>query len=415
MRLDRLKNYLVNPLLLGSTLMIGGSMGVNVINYVYHLVMGRLLGPADYGVVARIFSLLYVVSIVPISSSFAIVKFISEAKTGEASVAVYRAISKFGWKLGGIFGVAVVLLSPLIAKFLNIATPIPVALVGGVLFLSLITLVNQATLQGLLKFGGVVWPNAVSSIAKLALGLVAVWVGMQVVGVIGAVVVSVLLAYLLSYRLLPIEYKSTSKGTDFDLGSFLKFSFPVLVQSLAFTSLFTADVILVKHYFPPTVAGWYAALSMLGKIIYFATQPISAVMFPYVVQKISSGKSYLLILGMSFTLTAIVSFIILGAYFLFPDLAIGLLYGSKYLDIRPELVWMGWFMSLYCLNYFLVTFFLAVGRIKVIIWPVIAAVAQIVAIVIWHRSLHQVVLVSLVIMGGLLLPLLWSLWRNPKA
>ena len=63
MRLDRLKNYLVNPLLLGSTLMIGGSMGVNVINYVYHLVMGRLLGTADYGVVASIFSLLYVVSI----------------------------------------------------------------------------------------------------------------------------------------------------------------------------------------------------------------------------------------------------------------------------------------------------------------------------------------------------------------
>ena len=39
------------------------------------------------------------------------------------------------------------------------------------------------------------------------------------------------------------------------------------IQALAFTSFFTTDLILVKHFFPPFEAGIYAALSTLGKII----------------------------------------------------------------------------------------------------------------------------------------------------
>ena len=60
--------------------MVGGSMLSNVVNYLYHLAMGRILGPVDYGILASLFSIFYIIGIVPLSSSVSIVKFVSTAK-----------------------------------------------------------------------------------------------------------------------------------------------------------------------------------------------------------------------------------------------------------------------------------------------------------------------------------------------
>lgn len=75
-----IKNLLKHPLFSGSFVMIAGSMAINVVNYIYHLLMGRILGPVDYGTLASVYSLLYIVTIIPTSASVSIVKFISSAK-----------------------------------------------------------------------------------------------------------------------------------------------------------------------------------------------------------------------------------------------------------------------------------------------------------------------------------------------
>src|SRR3989344_9147131 len=90
-----MNKILKHPLFSGSIIMFGGSMAVNVINYIYHLLMGRILGPIDYGSLASIYSLLYVVAIVPISTSFAIVKFISQAKNKKERGYIYWVLKKF--------------------------------------------------------------------------------------------------------------------------------------------------------------------------------------------------------------------------------------------------------------------------------------------------------------------------------
>ncbi len=41
---------LKHPLISGSTVIFVGSMVANIINYIFNLVMGRLLLPADYGI-----------------------------------------------------------------------------------------------------------------------------------------------------------------------------------------------------------------------------------------------------------------------------------------------------------------------------------------------------------------------------
>ena len=88
-----------SPLFSGSVVMIGGSMLANAVNYLYHLIMGRVLGPVDYGVLASVFAILYVISVIPVSTSFAIVKFISSTKNKRELWGVYVAIKRFVFAL----------------------------------------------------------------------------------------------------------------------------------------------------------------------------------------------------------------------------------------------------------------------------------------------------------------------------
>ena len=79
--------------------MIGGSMFVNATNYVYHVLMGRILGPVDYGVLASVFALLYIVSIVPMSTSVAIAKFVSSAKDKKEEAEIFNGIKHFIYRV----------------------------------------------------------------------------------------------------------------------------------------------------------------------------------------------------------------------------------------------------------------------------------------------------------------------------
>lgn len=372
-------------------------MAINVVNYVYHLVMGRILGPVNYGVLASLFSILYIVGIVPTSTSVAIVKFISSAKNSGEMVSIYSSLNKLVFEIASAISILTIVASPFIANFLHIDNVFLIVLITPILFFSLLTLVNQATSQGLLKFMGFVLPNFVSSLAKICLGMFLVIMGYSVFGAMVGVFGGGLLAFFVS-RWYVGEIRKTKKiKNKYDLKPFLKYSLPVFLQALAFTSIFTTDVILVKHFLPAFDAGIYAALSTLGKIVFFASSPISSVMFPVVAGRSAKGEGYLKIFWGSFALTLFVSGMAVGIYYLFSDFAINILYGTAYLTASKDLVWMGLFMLLYTLSLLLVNFSLSLGNTKIIIFPILAAFGQAILLWIFHSSILMVIQVSLAI------------------
>ena len=370
-------------------------MAANAINYVYHLVMGRVLGPEDYGVLASLYSILYLAGIVPISASVSIVKFISSAKE-EDVYSVYSAIKKLVFRISITFLILFSLFSPLISRFLKIEDVWSVALIAPIIFLSLMALVNQASAQGFLKFSGTVVPTLISAVAKFSLGILLVLAGWSVFGAVFGIVIGMALAYFYSAWFIK-KILAERKAKKYDLGPFLKYGFPVLLQAFAFTSLFSTDVLLVKHFFDPFQAGIYGALSTLGKIIFFATSPVTATMFPIVSKRKSLGEGYHKVFLLAAGAIFAISFAITLFYWLFPQIAIGMLYGSAYLSASRELVWMGVFMLFYSLANLLVNYSLSLGSPKIIIFPLLGATAQILLIWFWHESLLQVIQISFVI------------------
>ena len=406
-----MKKLINHPLFSGSAVMVGGSLIANGINYLYHLIMGRMLGPASYGILASIFSVLYMVSVVPMSTNFAIVKFISSAKDKKERIAIYKSLKDLVMKVAIGISILVFLFSPQIANFLKIEQISNIRLIFIIVFFSLMTLVNQASSQGRLNFFGVVVPMIISSLTKFLFGVVFVIIGLSVGGAVFGIVLASIFAYIISLRYVK-KFKERVVNNKFDTKPFLKFAFPVLMQALAFTSIFTVDLILVKHFFPPFEAGLYAALSTLGKIVYFAAQPITQVMFPIVSGRRAKGGGYKKVYYLSLVATLSISSIIVLFYYLFPNIAIGLLYGEAYLQATKELVWMGAFIGIYSICYNLTNFLLSIDRTKIVIFPILATIVQIVGIYKFHSSLLEVIKVSLFSMIFLLFGLTLYLGYN---
>lgn len=388
-----------HPLFSGSFLMIGGSMAINALSYIYHLVVGRLLGPEEYGVLASVFSIFYILSVVPLSSSIAIVKFIASSKKDSEVAETYKGINDFVLKLAIGMAVSILILAVPVSQFLRIQNPISVMILSPIVFFSLLTLVNQSTSQGLLRFIGVVGPNFISNSIKLLLGVGLILLGLAVPGAMLAILVGSAMAYLYSLFVIRRSLRNFKGEGKFNMKPFFKFAFPVLLQAFAFTALFTVDVILVKHFLPEFEAGLYASLSTSGKIIYFAVTPIAGVMFPVVSKKYAANESYRKIFLLSLMGVLVIALGIDLIYFFFPTAAISLLFGSKYISAAGSLILMGIFMTFYSVDYFLVNYFLALGKTKVVALPIIAAVLQ--AILIWfmfHTTINSVLQVSIVIM-----------------
>ena len=393
--ITRIKSFLSHPIITGSAVLVVGSMAANVINLIYQVGMGKILDPADYGTLLSLYSVLYILSIVPTSSSVSIVKFISSAKNKRERSGVYSAVNRLIFYIAVGGSIVVVLLSPLIAKFLNIADVLSVILTAGVFFFTLVTLVNQSSLQGILKFMGVVVPNFVLSVVKLVLGVIFIFLGLSVRGAMLGVVIGAGIAYLLSLKLVN-GYFSGKSNYIFHMKRFLKYSGPVLVQAFAFTSFFTVDVILVKHFFSAHDAGIYATVSTLGKIVYFGAAPVASVMFPHISGRHARGEKYYKLLAGSIGLTLFISFGVLILYLFIPDLIVNLLYRSKYLAAAPLLFLMGLFIAFHTINNLLVNFFLSIDKTKIVMLPFFVAIVQIVSLWFFHNSLAQVIMISLV-------------------
>jgi O-antigen/teichoic acid export membrane protein len=72
-----IKRFFSSQLISGSLVMTLGTAVAGVFNYLYHLFMGRMLGPVDYGILASLISLAYLLSVPTATLNLVIVKFVS--------------------------------------------------------------------------------------------------------------------------------------------------------------------------------------------------------------------------------------------------------------------------------------------------------------------------------------------------
>lgn len=391
---QKIKSLIESPFFTGSLVMVLGSNLFNFGQFVYHFIAGRLLGKVYYGDLAAIISIMGLISIVQLSVGLTIVKFIASRKDDRE---ISNLVKWFNWwaiLMGSILAGTSLIISPFIIKFLNITQPVAVYLLAPALFFTVILFTQRSILQGLISFGSFVISLLMEVSIKIILTIVLILFGLSVFGAMGGIVIGMIFAFFLT-RFFLSKYLSGKRGKMPDVLPLLKYSFPVFLQGLALTSMYSTDFILVKHFFPKEEAGLYASLAVLGRVAFFASSPITHVMFPLVAKKHATGEPYLKVFYLSILLITGMAIMVILLYIFFPEFVVGLLYGQEFIEGAPLLWWFGAFMSILVLDTLFTQFYLSIGKTRIIWLFVAAAILQ--AILIWfiHTSILAVIQISI--------------------
>ena len=206
------------------------------------------------------------------------------------------------------------------------------------------------------------------------------------------------------------EASEIESAKPLDLRDFLRYSKFAFLVMLSYASLWNSDVVLVKHYFPPTIAGQYSAISVVGRIALFSTKAVGLVVLPKVTR---SGKNWKMLLkALEFTL--IVLGMILVLYYLVPEFVLNLFYGSKYADLTPYIWKYGLAMSFLGMVNVMMNYGLATNNFKIVYCMIFGVLMEILGIMLYHGSIEAVINVVVWATFTVFVLMFVSLWRDEK-
>jgi O-antigen/teichoic acid export membrane protein len=175
----------------------------------------------------------------------------------------------------------------------------------------------------------------------------------------------------------------------------LLFSIPTFLTLLGLTSLYSFDIVLVRHFFTPGQSGLYSAIATLGKVIFYASSAVTLVLFPVLSERTAKREPVGKILTIALSLVSIISVGVTFIYFIAPAFVIQLLFGSSYNGASSYLGLFACFISLYSLGNVFVLTCLAVNKLSIWIITLIAAIVQAILISIFHQTIMDIIIVNI--------------------
>jgi len=381
----------------------------NLFNYLYQVFMGRFLTQKEYGELLALLSLLYVVSVLFDTINASATKL--SASYGDSR----KLVSKGSFLIlvtGFLLYFFLLVVSVPLSGFLNIQKLSYFSLVFLSVPLGMLLSFYQGILRGLQEFGNLAISLSSWAVFKFVVGLALVLGGLGVVGgILGFPIASLFTIFLtLVFIGRKTEASEIESAKPLDLRDFLRYSKFAFLVMLSYASLWNLDVVLVKHYFPPTIAGQYSAISVVGRIALFSTKAVGLVVLPEVTR---SGKNWKMLLkALEFTL--IVLGMILVLYYLVPEFVLNLFYGSKYADLTPYIWKYGLAMSFLGMVNVMMNYGLATNNFKIVYCMIFGVLMEILGIMLYHGSIEAVINVVVWATFTVFVLMFVSLWRDEK-
>lgn len=401
-----------HPLIHGSTIIFIGTNFANVFNFLFTVFMIRILSIENYGVLASIISIISYPTLLAAAMSPLIVKFAGEYFAGNDLSMVrglYSKIGKLFFFLALVIFIIFLIFIPQIDTFFRINNRLVLIITDIIIFITIIGVINIALLQAKLAFGYMASINFISTFLKLTVGIGLVLLGFSVNGAVTAFLLSVTTPFLLSFIPLRFLFHKKLGNPPIPTKELLEYGLPTVLTSIGLTSFISSDILLVKHFYSPHQAGIYAGLSLIGKVIFYFSAPISTVMFPLIVQKYSKKENYTNTFKLAMALVLIASIPITTFYFLYPQFMIKIFFNKvaytryEYSNIIAMLGYFGFYITLYSLFSLLVSFYLSIKKVYIYIPILFGAVLQIILISFYHQSFMQIIFISIGIIFVLLL------------
>lgn len=396
--IQKVKN---NPFARNSLILFIGTMGGSALNYLFHLVIGRMVGVEVYGEVESLISLINIISVPAMTLTMVATKYSAACKADNNPKKNYFIIKYLNKKIllyGLPLFVLIVFLTPLISQFLKVENQLALIIVWVIMLFSFFMSVNTGTLQGWQRFKDASLLGVFSALIKLVTGILLVKIGFELSGAIGSFALGMLAAYLASLIFLRFIFREKSSNGGYesavDFVSIKSYIIPVLIGNLSIAILGNADMVLAKHNLNSIEAGQYGALFIVSRIIFFATGVIASVLFSMSAENHHKKGDSVSLLKNALFLTFFVSAGAVIIYFVFPKLVLGILFGDKYLSVASYLGWFAIAASLFSFVNLILQYMLSIHRTKFVYSFLAVSAAATLAVLLLGTSIRSILAIT---------------------
>lgn len=385
------KKIFSNELFRGSFILLFLTNLGNLFSYLFQFLMARLLGPADYGILAVITNIVAIFTIPSLSIQTLVAKTTTKLnvnKNYEEMSGLFKGMLKKFVKVSFYCFIIFCLFSGIISNYLNISIWILI-LSGTFLFGAFLYPIGTGILQGRKKFTELGFIFMSNTFLKLVIGVGLVTIGFGVYGAVMGFVLGTLIAFILILPSIKDILKiKTKKKSQVKFSRDDKYT---LVSMILLVLIYSIDVFFAKGFFSAEVAGKYAVISMIGKIILFINIAIGNVMLPINSEKFQLGHKTNNVTKKTFLLVSLICLISLSVFLFFPDMVIKILFGGEYASLSIILIYVGVGFSFISLLNILILVIISRDSLKTkhILLLLCFLILQIIALTIYHKTIEE--------------------------
>jgi len=386
----------------GSMVLLSGSGLATGVNLAYNVAVARFLGPKGFGHATAVYTLLILISAVTLSFQIVSAKVVAQQDSPGHRSAAYRAFHLGAWGCGVFVALLLLLFEGQVAGYLKLPSPHLIALIaiGAAFYIPLG--VRRGYIQGAYGFRRLATNLVVEGVVRLGGSLLLIYFGLGVTGVIAANSAAMAVAWLAIAPKLAVPTPGSlhsSRALRELLQAMTFFSGQVLINNYS--------IVQVKHYFLPIDAGLYAAVAMVGRVIFTLSSAVVNSMFPLVAGTSAEERKNHKVLATSLLMVLGVGSVLALGLRMTPSGVWAHLLGARF--VTTGHVSLSYLFALfaittvvYSLSVVIITYEMSY-RIANTSWVQLAFSGALIA-GIWrfHSSLEQVILVQLVLLAALL-------------
>ncbi len=364
------------------------------LDYLFNLVAGRLLDPAEFGIVVSLAGVGQVLVVASRVVQTVITHYVSQFQSQKAYIGqiaeFFRSTFRSASRWGAAATAVLLVLSWPLAYFLQIEDMRPVLALAVTTWLMAVRPVVGGVLQGQQRFMPLGIIQIVQAGGRLLLAVGLIFLGWGAFGAMASLPLGSLMALGFGLWVLRDFRKvETVAANTTALPELLRYTAYTAAGLIGFAFLINMDAILVKRFFDPIAAGNYATAVTLGKVIQFFPLAIIMVLFPKAARRRAENRDTRAVLFPALAIVAGLCGLVALVYFLFPDFLIHLIFGPAY-QLPPHVLGLiGLAMLLLSLANVWLNYYLSIERTRFVFLIWTAVFTQFAAMFIFHDALWQ--------------------------
>jgi O-antigen/teichoic acid export membrane protein len=366
------------------TSIIGGLVGV--LNYVFNIIVARYTSPDIFGTFSAAMAIIYLLQIPIVSIQAVITKKVGEHRRYD--------LNRFKWNSVLIFSLIGLVISTIfflvripISHIASVPTNTFIYLTS-VLLVAFISPIAKGLLLGTERIVAINFLLLLEAILRIGMGVIAVKLG----GSLPILILSNCIPMLITTLIILPIIKLNGEPLKNDIKVNYKELILTTVSFFLLSAPYTLDLILVNTSFRSE----YSAVSLLGKLVYFAAITIASVMFARLSNE-TNPKAERKTLFIALLGTVGIGLIMTLGLYIFKDLVIKMTIGEQYLSVAPYIAIFGLCMTGYAIVYMLANYFISINRFSYIYILVGLTIIQISLFMTRNGNLMQVLYNQIVV------------------